>query len=47
MIFDPVATYALSNPKGVAVVDLESGRSWTYAPLGLCPIPSRFQARQS
>jgi fatty-acyl-CoA synthase len=31
--FDPVATYALSNPTGRAVVDLESGRRWTYAEL--------------
>lgn len=31
--FDPVATYARSNPKGVAVVDLESGRHWSYAQL--------------
>jgi fatty-acyl-CoA synthase len=31
--FDPVATYALSNPTGRAVVDLESGRCFTYADL--------------
>jgi len=31
--FDPAATYAASNPDGVAVVDLESGRRWTYAQL--------------
>jgi fatty-acyl-CoA synthase len=31
--FDPVATYALSNPQGQAVVDLESGQRWTYAEL--------------
>ena len=31
--FDPVATYALSNPMGRAVVDLESDRRWTYAEL--------------
>src|SRR6267154_5717327 len=31
--FDPVATYALSNPMGPAVVDLESGRRFTYAEL--------------
>jgi fatty-acyl-CoA synthase len=31
--FDPVATYALSNPTGLAVVDLESDRRWTYAEL--------------
>jgi fatty-acyl-CoA synthase len=31
--FDPVATYALSNPAGRAVVDLESDRRWTYAEL--------------
>ena len=29
--FDPVATYACSNPKGVAAVDLESNRRWNYA----------------
>lgn len=29
--FDPVATYACSNPKGVAAVDLESNRHWNYA----------------
>jgi len=33
VLFDPVATYALSNPKGRAIVDLESGLSWTYAEL--------------
>src|SRR5260370_40244923 len=32
-LFDPVATYALSNPTGRAVVDLESGRRFTYAEL--------------
>ena len=31
--FDPVATYALSNPRGQAIVDLESGQAWTYAEL--------------
>jgi len=31
--FDPVATYAGSNPHGVAVVDLESDRRWNYAEL--------------
>jgi fatty-acyl-CoA synthase len=31
--FDPVATYAFSNPKGLAVVDLESDRRWNYAEL--------------
>jgi len=31
--FDPVATYALSNPTGRAGVDLESGRRFTYAEL--------------
>jgi fatty-acyl-CoA synthase len=31
--FDPVATYALSNPTSPAVVDLESGRRFTYADL--------------
>jgi fatty-acyl-CoA synthase len=31
--FDPVATYALANPKSVAVHDLESNRRWTYATL--------------
>jgi fatty-acyl-CoA synthase len=31
--FDPVATYALSNPTSPAVVDLESGRRFTYAEL--------------
>src|ERR1700676_756200 len=31
--FDPVATYAVSNPKGHADVDLESDRRWTYAEL--------------
>ena len=31
--FDPVATYAWSNPKALAVVDLESNRRWTYAEL--------------
>jgi len=31
--FDPVATYASSNPTGLAVVDLESDRRWTYAEL--------------
>jgi fatty-acyl-CoA synthase len=30
---DPVARYAASNPAGRAVVDLESGRSWTYPSL--------------
>ncbi len=31
--FDPVATYALSNPNGQAVVDLEAAQRWTYAEL--------------
>ena len=31
--FDPVAIYACSNPKGLAVVDLESDRRWNYAEL--------------
>jgi fatty-acyl-CoA synthase len=31
--FDPVATYALSNPSGLAIADLESHRHWTYAEL--------------
>jgi fatty-acyl-CoA synthase len=31
--FDPVATYAGSNPQGLAVVDLESDRRWRYAEL--------------
>jgi fatty-acyl-CoA synthase len=31
--FDPVSTYAASNPNGLAVVDLESDRRWTYAAL--------------
>jgi len=31
--FDPVATYALSNPTGRAVADLESGRHFSYAEL--------------
>jgi fatty-acyl-CoA synthase len=31
--FDPVATYAVSNPHGTAVVDLESDRRWTYGQL--------------
>jgi acyl-CoA synthetase (AMP-forming)/AMP-acid ligase II len=31
--FDPVASYALSNPAGQAVVDLESARRWNYAEL--------------
>jgi fatty-acyl-CoA synthase len=31
--FDPVATYARFNPKGLAVVDLESDRRWNYAEL--------------
>lgn len=30
---DPVANYARSNPKARAVVDLETGRQWTYASL--------------
>jgi fatty-acyl-CoA synthase len=33
VLVDPVATYALSNPNGLAVVDLESTRRWTYAEL--------------
>jgi fatty-acyl-CoA synthase len=31
--FDPVATYAWSNPKDLAVVDLESDRRWNYSEL--------------
>jgi fatty-acyl-CoA synthase len=31
--FDPVSTYARSNSKGIAVVDLESDRRWNYAEL--------------
>ncbi len=31
--FDSVATYARSNPQGLAVADLESGRRWNYAEL--------------
>jgi fatty-acyl-CoA synthase len=31
--FDPVATYARSNPKGLAVIDLESARRWQYTEL--------------
>jgi fatty-acyl-CoA synthase len=31
--FDPVATYGVSNPSGLAVVDLENERRWTYAQL--------------
>jgi fatty-acyl-CoA synthase len=34
-IFDPVATYALANPRGQAVVDLEADRRWTYSELDL------------
>jgi len=30
---DPVSTYAASNPDRFAIVDLESGRRWTYAQL--------------
>ncbi len=33
VLFDPVATYALSNPNGQAIVDLESRQPWTYAEL--------------
>ncbi len=33
--FDPVATYALANPHGQAVVDLEADRRWTYSELDL------------
>ena len=32
-IIDPVATYTHSNPRNQAIVDLESGRHWTYAEL--------------
>ncbi len=32
-VIDPVATYARSNPGNPAIVDLESGRSWTYVEL--------------
>lgn len=31
--FDPVATYALVRPDTCAIVDLESGRRWTYRQL--------------
>jgi fatty-acyl-CoA synthase len=30
---DPLATYTASRPRGSAVVDLESGRQWTYEEL--------------
>ena len=30
---DPVATHAAANPSGQALVDLESGRRWSYAEL--------------
>jgi fatty-acyl-CoA synthase len=30
---DPLATYTASRPGGSAVVDLESGRQWTYEEL--------------
>lgn len=30
---DPVASYARSNPAALAVVDLETGRQWSYAAL--------------
>ncbi len=30
-VFDPIATYARCNPESKALVDLESGRPWTYA----------------
>jgi fatty-acyl-CoA synthase len=33
VLFDPVATYARSNPNGQAVVDLEAAQRWTYAQL--------------
>ena len=33
VLFDPVASHALANPKGQAVVDLESGRHWSYPEL--------------
>ena len=32
-ITDPVATHAQFNPQGQALLDLESGRRWTYAEL--------------
>ena len=32
-LIDPIATYARSNPRNQALVDLESGRRWTYAEL--------------
>lgn len=31
--YDPVATHALATPDRVAIVDLESGRRWSYAGL--------------
>ena len=30
---DPVASHAAARPDGLALVDLESGRRWTYAQL--------------
>ncbi|MDE2340144.1 MAG: AMP-binding protein, partial [Alphaproteobacteria bacterium] len=35
IIFDPVAVYARSTPLGTAVIDLESGRRWSYADLNV------------
>lgn len=34
-LVDPVATYAVSTPDKEALVDLESGRRWTYAELNV------------
>ena len=30
---DPIATYAASNPGGIAVIDLQSGKQWSYVEL--------------
>ena len=32
-LIDPIASYARSNPQNQAIVDLETGRRWTYAEL--------------
>ena len=32
-VIDPIASYARSNPQNQAIVDLETGRRWTYAEL--------------
>ncbi len=32
-LFDPVASYARSNPERLALIDLETGRRWSYAEL--------------